>query len=328
MFSISCKNDYSPEIGMYGNHANGEKIEIKPTRLAFGTVFGDSTKILIFSITNIGYSPFIVETMIVRTPFSIIGSRRFSVRGGKQRDVYVKINPTHSGWHSGGINIIWKNNSNDIENISDYYVELGGSGEYPAKTSVSPDGFNFGTVLVDSTKIFIMTLYIHSPILDISVNNPNFVINVPSSLPINTRRNIAVKFTPIGITNFTGILTIVSEDSTIKCVLRGRGASPIISVIADTLGFEVDSIDGYQDQSLRIGNVGDLLLKVEDIKISNPNFTLLDTTNYAISPLQFAVVRFRYRATGLDTETGTISIFCNDPKNKLVTVYLKGTTFH
>ncbi|MCL2064469.1 MAG: choice-of-anchor D domain-containing protein [Candidatus Cloacimonetes bacterium] len=214
---------------------------INPLSFDFGEVFvGDASDSQIFTITNIGYLPLSINSIILSgtnsTEFELsAGNTPIILNEGANINISAIFSPTTAGNKIANINIY--HNAADSPNI----VALTGIGEpLPPVLTLNRQLLDFENVFLGQTSLphdFTITNTGGSPLIITNINmvgtNPNeFEITHPNlPITINGGDNIAVSalFTPETVGNKSAILDILhnAAGSPHNVFLEGIGVDPL-----------------------------------------------------------------------------------------------------
>ncbi|MBK8664151.1 MAG: choice-of-anchor D domain-containing protein [Ignavibacteriales bacterium] len=210
-------------------------IVVNPTTLDFGTVKTDASKALGVLITNTGDRVLNITNMAVdgSIHYSFEGSTTATLNKDDTTTVYVRFHPKTAGTLTGTLTVT----SNDPDNGS-LVVNLTGIGQsLSPNISVWLDTLKFGDVIAgNSSDLGFRVSNTGDTALTVSnvvatgtgfsySGDTGFTVN------INDSSEVTVRFAPVTTGDFTGTLTITSNDPdtpTKVVILSGKGTTIIL----------------------------------------------------------------------------------------------------
>ncbi len=205
----------------------------------------------------------------------------------------------------------------------------------PANILLSVSSYDFGSVVLDSTKM--LTFFIKNSgqeLLEIySIKNTQSVFTAnPTSGTIheNDSLEITIFFTPGVERVYQDTFKISSNDpdeAVVQFFVQGQGvASPKPSIYLSNISFDFGDVPVFSTSSkqLTIQNKGNGDLNIENIVSDNSVFNV-SATQFTITPGNQQTVQINFTPDNVQTETGTLTITSNDPDQSELLVNLTGT---
>lgn len=201
--------------------------------------------------------------------------------------------------------------------------------------AVSPSPYNFGNVHVDSSKNNTFTVsntgdadLIVTNITATNTSGGIFTIQGPTSFTVHPDNDttFVANFNPLNLGSNSGRIVITSNDlgSPDSVNVSGTGVAPNVTAPA-SLAFGQVLKDSTKTDSIYVGNNGDIALAVTSITSNNPLFADINPTSFVVNPGNSVAVHVSFTPDSAKAESGTLSIFSNDPDNNPKTVSLTGT---
>jgi hypothetical protein len=324
-----------------GRGVNPPDIDVTPSLVDFGTVVaGQSKDIPVTIINNITNGADLVISNItvsgngytLPTP----PSYPITLSAGNTYQITIKFTPPTSGQFSGSLTI----SSNDPDEGS-FKVDLKGNGSEPPDISVSPASLDFGDVLLYQSKTLTLTISnsggSNLQITNIQITGAGFYFKTQPQVPVTIQPggnpvSIEVLFIPLKAQNYTGQITITSNDPdspTTIIQLTGRGISaPNIEVTPASLDFGKVQINTTSDKTVTIRNTGTEVLNISSITsitISGSQaFTIVSQSLNQIPAGEARNVTVRFSPTGELPYAGNLIISSDDPDTPSIQVPLTG----
>ncbi|MFN3740833.1 MAG: choice-of-anchor D domain-containing protein, partial [Thermodesulfovibrionales bacterium] len=317
---------------------NAPDIDISPTSLDFGDVGIGLSKDISVTIKNIGQSTLTISKLsITGTGFSLVGAPQtpFDLKQNTQAVFSVRFIPTAAANYSGVLTV--ESNDPDEGTLN---LSLTGTGVNPPDIDVLPATVDFGTVTAGSSKDITITIKNNISsgaalvINNITLTGTGFTLPSPPDYPITitagSTSNITVRFTPPTSGQFTGTMTISSNDpdeASFPVELKGNGTVPPDIYVSPTgLDFGDVIINQSKTLTLSIENRGGDKLIISSISVPQ-GFSLKSEPTYPISlepgatPVTLEII---FIPINQQTYTGTLTISSNDPDSQTLTVSLSG----
>ncbi len=203
--------------------------------------------------------------------------------------------------------------------------------------NVTPAQLAFGDVTIGNTPNRTLTIS-NTGNADLTVTSAvvtgaGFTAPAFNNVTITPGNNatLTVTFAPTAVQNYTGTVTINSNDpdeGVVTVPLSGNGVEqehPDIDVTPMELDFGTVIIGNTSDLDLIIANVGDLDLTVTSATVVGAGFTAPAFNNVVISPGDDATLTITFTPTEELDYNGSVTINSDDPDEPVVTVTLIGT---
>jgi hypothetical protein len=154
-------------------------------------------------------------------------------------------------------------------------------------------------------------------------------------IPPNQKYVLDILFSPDESGNYSGILSIASNDPANKIMnlqLQGKGIKPRfpeIKVLTSALDFLRVDKDSIQKKTITISNTGEATLVISNLAVSGEQFSIegVNQNKLSIYPDQSLSLNVQFKPAKPGSYSGILNIFSNDLKNKIVSVSLKGEGF-
>jgi hypothetical protein len=220
-----------------------------------------------------------------------------------------------------------------------YKVDLDGSGTpeiNPQSTS-----HNFGMVTVGTTETW--NLYVqNSGTGDLVLSDIQFsgtgstYLNCEQSFPITITPgngvSLTINYSPLQAGALDAIGELTSNDplnENVELSLAGNAVAsgPSIYLPEEYHCYGAVRVNSYNRWQMEVQNMGDSVLTITDVNISNEVFNLDQdfSTPISISPLQSKMIDVWFWPDDLDFFTGIVTIESNDPVNSVVNVSVTGS---
>jgi hypothetical protein len=320
-----------------GRGVNPPDIDVTPSLVDFGTVVAgqpkDITVTIINNITN-GADLVISNITVSGHGYTLPTppSYPITLSAGNTYPITIRFTPPTSGQFSGSLTI----SSNDPDEGS-FKVDLKGNGSVPPDISVSPASLDFGDVLLNQSKTLTLTISNSGgsdlQITNIQITGAGFSFKTQPQVPVTIQPggnpvSIEVLFIPVNAQDYTGQITITSNDpdSPTTIQLKGRGISaPNIEVTPASLDFGKVQINTTSDKTVTIKNTGTKVLNISSITISGSQaFTIVSQSLTQIPEGEARNVTVRFSPTGELPYAGNLIISSNDPDTPSIQVPLTG----
>jgi hypothetical protein len=223
------------------------------------------------------------------------------------------------------------------QNSTLYKVDLNGSGTPVINVPVT--SHDYGTITVGNSSTWNCQVQ--------NTGSANLVINsvdIPSGQPISTTFVTPATITPGSSVNIpltyaptTGgaLNTQVSINSndpinpTVNVTLTGNAviAGPHINIQTTSNDWQERRKNAYSRWYLEVGNDGDQTLTISALNMSDPNFIVDQGVSLPLNipTLQTVNIGLWFHPTAAGQDTGTLSIFSNDPAQNPFNIGLSGT---
>ncbi|MFN4182360.1 MAG: choice-of-anchor D domain-containing protein, partial [bacterium] len=305
-------------------------IEASPNPLDFGLVrVGDSVE-QTEEVSNSGESPLeIFDVRLSGEGFALVqeGCKGRTLQQNETCQMTVQFAPGIPGAYHGEITI----ESSDANRNPLIVALFGTAGD--AEISVHPASLDFGVIKIG--EMMERSLEVRNDgtyplcVGDISSSNEAFSVisNSCSGTCIGTGRNcwVRLKFVPTQVNNYSGFLTIVSDDrdeNPALIPLAGEGGLPDILVEPTEVDFgTVWLSQPSPDVQVRVRNEGNFPLLVNATQLVGEGFELvsegcerpLRPLSWQVRARDFCVFRLRFVPQHLGNHIGSFSIFSDDP---------------
>ena len=308
--------------------------EVTPTSLSFDSVEVGESVVKQITIKNSGYGNLKVSNIVSSNEDFTVDTTSFTVRPRHEQVVNVTFAPSQDSDYTAELTI----STNDEENSS-ITVDLSGTGfVYYPDIDVNPMSLEFGSVTVGETIQQNVTVSNTGDavlvVSDITSSNAAFSADLTSfDLNPGENKTVVVSFTPADADDYTGDLTIVSNDpdeANVIVSMSGTGVVfyPDIDVNPTEIDFGTVTVGEPAQQNIVVSNNGDAVLSVNDITSSNSAFTV-DITSFNVNPGENQTVVVTFSPTEMEAYTGELTIVSNDPvdSNFMVTVIGEGMIY-
>jgi len=320
-----------------GRGVNPPDIDVTPSVVDFGTVVAGQPKDITVTIKNnitSGADLVISNITVSGNGYTLPTppSYPITLSAGSTYQVTIRFTPPTSGQFSGSLTI----SSNDPDEGS-FKVDLKGNGSVPPDISVSPASLDFGDVLLNQSKTLTLTISNSGgsdlQITNIQITGAGFSFKTQPQVPVTIQPggnpvSIEVLFIPVNAQNYTGQITITSNDpdSPTTIQLTGRGISaPNIEVTPASLDFGKVQINTTSDKTITIKNTGTKVLNISSITISGSQaFTIVSQSLTQIPAGEARNVTVRFSPTGELPYAGNLIISSDDPDTPSIQVSLTG----
>ena len=200
--------------------------------------------------------------------------------------------------------------------------------------AVSDTSHDFGQAAIGGSKewgLKISNVGIEDLIVfDILSDHDAFTVDMTSfALSPDSSEDVTVTFAPSDESDFSGHLTIISNDldeTEVNVSLRGRGmiSNPDIDISPRAHNFGHVAVHGAASGKQTISNVGTEMLSVTDIISDSPDFTV-DKTTFDIKPDTSEKVTVTCSPGTEGPTSGTLTIYSDDPDEPVVVVDMQAT---
>jgi len=254
-YRISAVDTFNNESGFseeVGATPLSPVIHIDSTQHYFGDILVDSSKIWVLKINNIGNEKLLIIDINWKESVFSVSDTSGSIIPNDSFKVTITFIPDTARAYSDTLTIF----SNDpVDSI--LHVVLTGNGINPLEPKIAPSDMShdFGEVLVDNSKSWILTINnVGSDTLIINdINWKESVFSVSdtsSSILSQESLKVTITFRPKAAQDYQDSLTIFSNDpdeSIVKIVLIGQGIFPIYKTISVLPNPFTPNNDGYND---------------------------------------------------------------------------------
>jgi hypothetical protein len=317
---------------------NPPDIDISPNTFSFGDVGIGLSKDIVVTMKNTGEAPLTVNTLQLNgSGFVLLNAPQtpFTLNQNASQIFTIRFQPSANVNYSGILTIT----SNDPDEGNLTYT-LTGRGVNPPDIDVTPSLVDFGTVVAGQSKDITVKIINNITngadlvISNITVSGHGYTLPTPPSYPItlsagNTYQ-VTIKFTPPTSGQFSGSLTISSNDpdeGSFKVDLKGNGSvPPDISVSPASLDFGDVLLYQSKTLTLTISNSGGSNLQITNIQITGAGFSFKTQPQVPVTiqpggnPVSIEVLFIPLNAQDY---TGQITITSNDPDSP-TTIQLTG----
>jgi hypothetical protein len=319
-----------------GSGVNPPDIDVTPSLVDFGTVVAGQPKdipvTIINNITN-GADLVISNITVSGNGYTLPTppSYPITLSAGNTYPITIRFTPPTSGQFSGSLTI----SSNDPDEGS-FKVDLKGNGSVPPDISVSQASLDFGDVLLYQSKTLTLTISNSGgsdlQITNIQITGADFSFKTQPQVPVTIQPggnpvSIEVLFIPLNAQNYTGQITITSNDpdSPTTIQLTGRGISaPNIEVTPASLDFGKVQINTTSDKTVTIRNTGTEVLNISITISGSQAFTIVPQSFTQVPAGEARNVTVRFSPTGELPYAENLIISSNDPDTPSIQVSLTG----
>ncbi len=340
---ISGNDPFNPqtEITLQGT-AIGPRISAGRDSIRFGELFvySDSTIILpLFNLGNVDLN--ITDLQLEGDPsYTIVNQvKQFVITPGDERQtVEIKFAPMSEGDKTAILKIL---SSDPLYPIIE--IPLIGKAVKP-QIAVGPESYDFNQVLLRRDAVANFAL-VNLGSADLKIHQTGLMgtdasefsiekISAPLIIPVGADpESLLVRFTPLTLGSKNAFIRIISNDplnDTLDVALSGKGVAPLIT--SDTLQLHFGAIDVFADsqRTLEIGNLGNVLLKVDSAGIAGQ-----DLADFYIDPTQFPVeispgaqkvkINVNFIPRSANEKTAQLHLYSNDPLQDTLKITLLGT---
>lgn len=196
---------------------------------------------------------------------------------------------------------------------------------YIEKRIIFVDSIKIGETAVD-TLLLKNTSDTNINISSITSSNESFKVESTSiQIQPGDSLYLQIRFTPQERGLHSGVLTIISNTNTSPDEIKvsGYGENAILKIIPDSLSFQILAGDTIQNHSVSLANVGEDILKITQINLSNPAFTV-ETDIYRISQGQSIHPVITFKPDSIGAFHGTCEIISNSQSSP-DTLFLSGS---
>ncbi|MDP8286332.1 MAG: choice-of-anchor D domain-containing protein, partial [Candidatus Electryonea clarkiae] len=300
--------------------------------VSFGSVLVSTNGIATFDINNSGDADLTVTDVTSSDDaFTITSGTAFTVTAGGSEEVTVWFSPTAAQAYTGTLTIV----SDEIDDIveADYFT---GTGIEPVITLDPLNEVDFGDVLVDfngnATFDIDNTGDADFTVYDVASSDGAFSVTNGTVFTVdaNSSRTVNVRFSPTAAGDYTGTLTITSEeiDDIVEVdYFVGTGIEPVITLNPlNELAFGDELVDFSNTLSFDIDNNGDADYTVTSVTSSEGVFTITNGTAFVVSAGGSHTVDVLFSPTVAQDYTGTLTIVGDELVDDIVeTDYFTGT---
>ena len=291
------------------------KVRVNPSLLGFSQVIAGRDSVQSVTVTNTGNTTFsVTNTTVDGTGFSLDSSPTFIVAGNDSSPIQVKFTPPQAGTYAGTLRVIGD---------TTLTVLLQGVGIESGKPTVKIDTLHFGIVLIGSREESNFYLYNSgdTPIAISSINITNSVFLLETPLPTTSNpvaiaaqdsQLVVVSFSPteskMGLQR--GTISISTDGGNTSLTVAGFGSQIAFTILpelpADSLKFGEVNINQLTSKTISIRNTGNTPLLVSSLQITNPVFTISDTSAFEIEVGSIHPLLISFLPTTLDPQSGLL----------------------
>ena len=255
-----------------------------------------------------------------------------TISAGSSSNITVAFSPTSVGTFTGSLII----HGDDAKNPTDT-VYLKGAGVNSA-LSISPGSVNFDSVPIHATVQRTITLsdsgQANVTIYSSQISPINglfaFVGATPTQVPAGGTAQITVSFTPDSAGNFSGTVTLTTDDAnapTRTIALNGTGINDPFSVTPTTFNFGQVRVSTLVNDSIMMTNTGTSAVTILSYKLSAPDggFSITDSSAHSVASGATAKVEIGFDPANATNYSGTLTITTNDVSDPVRTISLSGS---
>jgi hypothetical protein len=300
-------------------------IVVNKTVIDFGFLSIHNSRQSAFVVSNEGVANLVVSDIISSNVVFSVSDTSFTLIPGESKTITATFSPVALMIYNG--TFIIKSNDSDVT------IALTGkcvsAGIYVNKNSI-----NYGNTTVKASKTEsvlvsnISTEEVDLLLSSVSTTSPSFKETVDAfRISKGDALRIPVTFTPLSSGNFSGILQIANNDTSLPLVeveLIGMGIlAPNISTTTSMLNFGTVGVGQTIIKTFKIHNSGDLNLIINNIVLSNSSFSV-SPSNGIVLPNHFLSINVAFTPTNTENILAKLTISNNDIDSPLVTVDLQG----
>ncbi|MGH9775421.1 MAG: beta strand repeat-containing protein [Candidatus Acidiferrales bacterium] len=334
---VSNASDPSMSISTSGAGVSNAapKLVVSPSPVDFNSVSVGSSSSMTVTLSNTGSATLnISQVSSTGSAFSISGIKTpLAIAAGSTSSLIAKFAPPSAGNFTGQISIV-----SDDPN-SPTLTGLSGSGVPAAAPNlvVSPSPVAFNNVTVGSSSSQNVKLSnTGNATLNIqgaSISGTGFSmsgLNTPVSINANSSVSFSVKFAPASTGNFSGKITITSNDphSPFSLDLSGTGVAaptPQLSISPSPVNFNSVTVGQTSSQTVTLKNTGNATLNIQAATLSGTGFSMSGlNTPLPINAGSNTTFTATFAPTSATNFSGTIVLTSNDPHSP-TTLNLSGT---
>jgi hypothetical protein len=301
-------------------------VSLSASTLSFGSQVVNSTSATqTVTVTNSGIATLTLSSITAAAPFAQTNTCGSPVAAGGICTISVTFTPTTAGSAVGSVTLM-DNAANSPQTIS-----LTGTGVTAPIANLSPAGVTFappqavGTTsapqTVTLTNTGSATLFIVGITASANFGETN---SCGSSILAGGNCSIYVTFTPTGVGNLYGTLTVTDNNngapaSTQTVPLAGTGlAAPAVTLSASSLTFGAQAAGTTSAaQTLTLTSSGTAALTITSIVITG-DFSQTNTCPHSLAAGAACTISVFFAPTQAGTQTGTLAITDNGPTSPQV----------
>lgn len=285
-------------------------ISVNPVALSFSANVG-SSQIKTVYVKNPGTATLIVSGHQISTGFTAI-PLSFTVNAGDSVAVTVTFSPTAVQTYSGQLSFT----SNAASGANTVSLTGTGTAIPQGILTVSPTSLSFGNVTIGSTGSVSMLIgNTGNAALTVSAISCPVGFTVPFFSPFTlnpgTSQLVAVVFTPVAASVYSGSIVVQSSINSVAVSVNGTGVapvSPVITLSTDTLYFNT-IVGNTQIMSVTVGNSGQAVLSISGIQL--PNGYSANPSSFMVNPASTQIVSISFSPTAAQIYAGNALFFSN-----------------
>jgi hypothetical protein len=327
-------------LNLTGTGVNPPDIGVNSGSVDFGTLSVNTSKQVTITIRNdvaAGGGDLIINQFALEgAGFSFVTPPTYpqTLTPGNTTTVTLQFSSPSAGGFTGTLKI----KSNDPDE-SELTVNLQATVLQPPDISVSPSTLAFGNVLTNSSKEMEVSISNGGEsdliISNLAITGSVFSFSTQPALPMTvtkgSSKTVKIKFMPVAVQNYTGTLTITSNDPdspTLTVNLTGAGVSqPDIDITPTSLSFGNVQTGTTLDKQVTIKNTGtaNLTLSVPLTITGSTAFTIPTQPSATITPGGSVNVTVRFSPSAGTDYSGYLRVQSDDPDEGDLNIPLSGT---
>ncbi len=315
------------------------RIAVTPASIDYGTGYLGVTGSRGVTVSNTGTDTLLVTAMTTDSPeFVVSGTTVFMLPPTAQSTLQVVYRRQVEGTTKATLSV----QSNDASNPT-VTVSLMGSAVDPPHIVVAPDSLPHVVVSVGDSTFQSLTISNTShasrldvnlavaPVSGLSATPPFGVSPASGSIDPGQQSQFQVVYRGVNrpFQDLTSTLSVSSNDPAIPLVTRALALHilgvPHIGLSPDTLAFGIGFVGVPETMLLTVSSVGSDTLRVSGIVSSNPQFSLLDPTSFALAAGAARQIRVYFARSAAGDLDEQLTISSNDPGRPTATVRLLGS---
>ncbi|MBN2010179.1 choice-of-anchor D domain-containing protein [candidate division KSB1 bacterium] len=326
----------NPDIINLSGNARGGEVTFIPDSINFGNIPQDTTKTDTFYIVNSGLAALNINSLQVIEPnpgiFTTNTQFTATLSPGDSATISVTFSPQFAGTVNGAGIIV-----NSDSYMAPDTIRLYGAANAP-ETAYSPNGLNFGQVLVNSVKldsIYIRNVGLEPLIIDsVVVNGADSVAftrmaAIGGSILPGDSLLTTVEFHPQQTRGYRVNLIVNSNALTNPDTLelRGQGIWGEFSYWPDSPNFGNVRVGSTKIDSFYVKNIGYAPLNVQKFQVNSELdtiFRVIDTLAITLAPNDSQAVRCSFKPAIAGSVTGSVTV-TSDALTSPDIIYIRGT---
>ena len=292
-----------------------------------------------YVIRNDGSCALKIDSLLAGGVFSLAAPfAAKEIPAGGSLNVLMRFTPNATGEQNSRLRIV----SNDPD-VPVMMVNLRGRGTAAPDIAVAGDTISFGVVPVGNTEWRPIHIRndgeLNLDVTGFSISSPQFKLSARQlMLACKQDSVIAVAFSPDAMGDFTGTLSIRSNDpdeAAVRIFLRGAGAKSVQALIAGPAEYRFPALCIGSRDSLTavITNNGNAPLRVDSLRMHNLRFTAssslrsifsLPTGGFSLQPQQSKALPIFFQPARPEEYAATVQVYSNAGNSPVFTFTLRG----